>query len=155
MLLDLNILFMDHKNNEIQILRKYAEAWNLLDFDIVSSYLADDVVYKSQNVFSAISGKSKVIAFVDNKIRLISGMSRDHRVFAEIGYCNPQRDKNIQLLNAGGYPVIMMKLGDKNKPLALMLLKISIDNLIERIDICSVEPSPSEAIGTGEYPGLL
>lgn len=143
---------MNREETEIQLLRIYAKAWNRLDPEIIFPFLADDVVYESQNVLTPMIGKQNFTEYLCGKMQTISAAGDEGKVYAEIGFCGSQKGSSIQLFGAEGKPVVIMAQGVKDVPLALIFLKINENKLIQRIDVCSAVPSPASALRTGEYP---
>lgn len=145
---------MDQQKLESQLVRAYAEAWNKLDPEIIFPLLADDVIYESQNVFKPLNGKSEVEDYLRGKMQTLADAGDQNKVYAEIGYCGSQKESSVQLLGVEGKPVVVMAQGKKDLPVALVLLTINERDQIQRIDVCSVVPSPGDALRTGEYPGM-
>lgn len=46
--------------NELELVRLYAKSWNTLNPEVIKPYLAIEVVYESQQVFSTLNGKEEV-----------------------------------------------------------------------------------------------
>lgn len=145
---------MTKGRDDLDFVRIYAKAWNTLNPQELFSYLSDGIVYESQNVFNALTGKNVVCEYLSAKMEAIKNAEPEHKVYAEIGYCADQTGNRIQLLSAPqGKPVVILSQGDKEMPIALALLKVA-HAVIERIDICSVVPHPLSARRTGDYPGI-
>ncbi len=124
-----------------------ARAHNTLDASLYAPILADDVVYESQSVFSALEGKEKVLEYLAEKFETIRSYLPESRLFAELGFHGsyPMAPRTDWL------PCIVVAQGDSEDVSASVLLTIS-DGLIKRIDICTVVPSPDMAFRTGIYP---
>lgn len=143
---------MNKITNELAMVRNYAIAWNTLNYQILEPLLAESVVYESQEVLIPLKGKETVLDFIHRKMESVKNAGEEYRVFAEIGYCGCQKGNQVQLFSAyEGRPTVVIRQGKKEEPICLVLLEIK-NNLIERIDLCSIAPHPSTAIRTGIYP---
>lgn len=141
------------KPNEIEfeLLRIYARSWNLLSFDLIEPYLADDVTYDSQSVYSSLVGKPEVSEYLEGKMLTIKSGLPDCKVFAEMGYCGNERSQRVQLLGSTGRPCVVIAQNGKDDLVGLILLDVE-DGLIKTIGLCTAIPRPAMAIRTGEYP---
>ena len=138
--------------NESELVELYAKTWNTLNPAIIEPYLADDVVYESQVVFSALVGKEAVFDYLQGKMQTIKQTRYKSDVFAEIGFCGSQDGNKIQVLSASDFrPCVLMAQGNPDEVIALVLLETEAGK-IKRIDICTEVPHPSTATRTGEYP---
>lgn len=138
--------------NESELVELYAKTWNTLNPAIIEPYLADDVVYESQVVFSALIGKEAVFDYLQGKMQTIKKTRYKSDVFAEIGYCGSQDGNKIQVLSVSDFQsCVLMAQGNPDEVIALVLLETEAGK-IKRIDICTEVPHPSSAIRTGEYP---
>ena len=75
--------------NELELIRKVAKAYNNLDYKEIEGVASDDIIYESQNVFSALNGKNAVIDYLKGKFQTIKDSGNS--VFAEIGIVGMQR----------------------------------------------------------------
>lgn len=123
----------------MKFITELAKTYNNLDIRYVENLLKANVIYESQNVLTPIEGKENLINYLQNKFKIIK--DTDNLVFAEIGYLDTEKSK----------PCIILSQGNKENKGALILIKTK-DNLITRIDICTVAPHWSSAIRTNEYP---
>ncbi|WP_299061719.1 hypothetical protein [uncultured Polaribacter sp.] len=123
----------------MKFITELAKTYNNLDIRYVENLLKANVIYESQNVLTPIEGKENLIDYLQNKFKIIK--DTDNLVFAEIGYLDTGKSK----------PCIILSQGNKENKGALILIKTK-DNLITRIDICTVAPHWSSAIRTNEYP---
>lgn len=138
--------------NEIELVRLYAKSWNNLKFEIIEPFLSEDVVYESQQVFEPLVGKGAVSEYLRGKMATIKKNLLTSDIYAEIGYCRSQAGQRVQVLSAyDGRPCVLMAQGNRNIPLALVLLEVD-EGKIKRIDLCTEVPHPSSAERTGEYP---
>lgn len=138
--------------NESELVELYAKTWNTLNSAIIEPYLADDVVYESQKIFTPLVGKDAVYDYLQGKMQTIKKTRYKSDVFAEIGYCGSQDGNKIQVLSASDFrPCVLMAQGNPDEVIALVLLETEAGK-IKRIDICTEVPHPSTATRTGEYP---
>jgi len=136
---------------ELQFATLYAKCWNNLEFALIEPFLAEDVVYESQEVLTPLIGKAAVSEYLSGKMVSIKKSIVTSDVYAEIGYCGSQKGRGVRLFGSEGRPCVLVAQGDIKTPLALVLLQVTNDE-IQRIDICTVVPHPSTAIRTGVYP---
>lgn len=137
---------------EIDLVYRYAEAWNRLDLDEFAPHLAEDVAYESQNVFDVLRGREVVEDYLRQKMETVR-RSPDAEVRAEIGLCGDQRGWTVRVATAGeNRACVLLEQGSSSEPVALVLLSVEKDE-VSRIDICTVAPHPSSAHRTGIYPG--
>ena len=136
--------------NELNIIRNVAKAYNNLDYKEIEVIASDNIVYESQNVFGALNGKKEVIDYLRGKFKNMK--DSNNLVFAEIGILDSQKDSNGELLLSEGTLCLILSQGIKDNKVAVILVTTE-DGKLARIDICSVAPHWSEAMGTGEFPG--
>ena len=138
--------------NESELVELYAKTWNTLNPTMIEPYLADDVVYESQKIFTPLVGKEAVCNHLQGKMQNIKKNRHKSDVYAEIGYCGSQDGNKIQVLSAETFrPCVLMAQGNPDEVLILILLEVG-DGKIKRIDLCTEIPHPSSAMRTGEYP---
>lgn len=136
----------------MDLVYRYAEAWNRLEIDDFAPYLAADVTYTSQHVFDELRGRDEVEDHLRGKMETIR-QSSENQVRAEIGLCGDQRGATVQVLEAAeGRPCVLMQQGESQEPVVLTLLDVE-ENKVKEIGICTVAPHPSTAHRTGKYPG--
>lgn len=135
--------------NELNIIRNVAKAYNNLDYKEIEVIASDNIVYESQNVFGALNGKKEVIDYLRGKFKNMK--DSNNLVFAEIGILDSQKDSNGELLLSEGTLCLILSQGIKDNKVAVILVTTE-DGKLARIDICSVAPHWSEAMGTGEFP---
>jgi hypothetical protein len=139
---------------EIDLNYIYAEAWNTLDASLIIPYLADDVLYTSQNVFSSLKGREEVAHYLLGKMETILNSS-DRSVKAEMGFCGSQEGYRVMVWAAWeNRPCVILYQGSAIEPIALVILETK-NNLIQEIGICTVVPHPSTASKTGIFPGRV
>ena len=130
------------KNEAATIL---AKAWNNLDASLIEPYMAEDIIYWSQQVLTDMTGKNAVMNYLTDKMEIIR-KSPDDQVFAELGEAKP-----YPMAPDPAEPCVILARGDKDNIDALALLRIE-SNKINSIGICSDAPHPSTAKRSGEYP---
>ena len=122
-----------------------AKAWNNLDASLIEPYIADDIIYWSQQVLTDMTGKKAVMNYLTAKMEAARKSSHD-RVFAELGEAKP-----YPMAPDPPEPCVILARGDKDNIDALALLRIE-SNKINSIGICSDAPHPSTARRSGVYP---
>lgn len=143
---------------EMNLVYRYAEAWNRLDLDIFASFLASEVTYTSQHVFDELRGREEVEAHLRQKMEAVRS-SAGEKVRAEIGLCGSQSDSMVHVAEATEKrPCVVFQQGPSEKPVALVLLDVeekgANEGKVTGIAICTVAPHPSTARRTGIYPGF-
>jgi len=122
-----------------------ARAWNNLDASLLEPYIAQDIIFWSQQALTDMTGKNAVMAHLKTEMEKIR-KSPEERIFAELGETKP-----YSLAPDTPEPCVVLAHGDKNNVRALALLKLECGK-INSIGICSDAPHPSTARRTGEYP---
>jgi hypothetical protein len=122
-----------------------ARAWNNLDVNIIEPYIAEDIIYWSQQVLTDMTGKKAVVEYLTEKMETIRKLP-GAQVFAELGETKP-----YPMAPNPPEPCVILAQGDKNNIDALVLLKIE-SGKINSIALCSDAPHPSTARRSGEYP---
>jgi hypothetical protein len=147
----------DESTLEEDACRGLAAMWNLLDPTPLFEILAPDVVWESQMVFEPLRGRDAVTAYLTGKLETLRSTRTAHPVVAELGRCGIDRGGQVFVLSANpGRPCVIVYQGEGVRhqgPSALALVEVA-DGLVRRVDLCSVAPSPSSAVRTGEFPGL-
>jgi hypothetical protein len=128
-----------------QALREYARMINTLDERYLEPLLAEDFSYASQNVLSELSSRTEFLEYIRGKIA--TWRSHGTKLYAQMGTI---RADFAAILGIGGSPCVIVAQGTRVSQVATVLAKVDGDKL-KRLDMCIV-PSPSEAIGTGDYP---
>lgn len=121
------------------LVKTVAKSYNNLNHDVLNSVLDENIIYESQNVLKALEGKQNVLSYLEGKFKTIANSG--NQVYAELGFLDEAKQK----------PCIILSQGDKENKGVLILVKAE-NNLITRIDICTVAPHWSSAIRTDEYP---
>jgi hypothetical protein len=120
-----------------------ARAWNRLDPGVVVPLLSEGVRYESIDTELVIEGRSQVASYLERKAELIALVGEEAAVRAEIGFVatpgDPRRPCVISHQGGGG-------------AVALFLLSVDASGLIGRIEVCTVDPDPGGATGTGSFP---
>ncbi len=122
-----------------------AKAWNNLDASLLEPYMAEEVIFWSQQALTDMIGKHAVMAHLNTEMEIIR-CSPKERVFAELGETQP-----YPLAPDTAEPCVVLAHGDKSNVRALALLRLECGK-INSIGICSDAPHPSTARRTGEYP---
>ncbi|MGD1967368.1 MAG: hypothetical protein PVH74_08115 [Desulfobacterales bacterium] len=122
-----------------------ARAWNNLDASLLEPYMAQDVIFWSQQALTDMTGKNSVMAHLKTEMEMIRNSPKE-RVYAELGETKP-----YPLVPDTPEPCVVLAYGNKNNVRALALLRLECGK-INSIGICSDAPHPSTASRTGEYP---
>ena len=122
-----------------------AKAWNNLDASLIEPYIAEDIIYWSQQVLTDMTGKKAVMSYLTDKMESIRKSPED-QIFAELGETKP-----YPMAADPAEPCVILARGRKDNVGALALLKIE-SNKINSIGICSDAPHPSTAKRSGMYP---
>jgi hypothetical protein len=122
-----------------------ARAWNNLDASLLEPYMAQDVIFWSQQALTDMTGKNAVMAHLKTEMDMIRNSPKE-RVYAELGETKP-----YPLAPDTPEPCVVLAHGNKNNVRALVLLRLECGK-INSIGICSDAPHPSTARRTGEYP---
>ena len=122
-----------------------ARAWNNLDVSLIEPYMAEDVIFWSQQALTDMVGKNAVMAHLNTEMEVIRS-SPKKRVFAELGETQP-----YPLAPDNTEPCVVLAHGDRDNVRAVALLRLECGK-INSIGICSDAPHPSTARRTGEYP---
>ena len=122
-----------------------AKAWNNLDASLLEPFIADDIIFWSQQALTDMTGKNAVMAHLKTEMETLRRSPHD-RIFAELGETKP-----YPLAPDIPEPCVILAHGDRNNVRALALLRLECGK-INSIGICSDAPHPSTAKRTGEYP---
>lgn len=124
---------------ETDALRAYARMVNTLKVDPLESLLADEFVYESQKVFSALKSKSEFLNYIVPKLKTIKESGAT--VFAEMG-----------LVSAYGreQPCVVLAQNDRENLVGVVLARVDGGKL-SRLDLCIIPP-PQSAARSGDYP---
>jgi hypothetical protein len=120
-----------------------ARAWNRLDPSLLAPWLADDVRYRSLDTELELEGKATVLAYLERKMASIERVGESARIRAALG----------SLPDAAGRlrPCVISSQGDVDRA-ALFLVGINRSGLIDRVDVCTVDPDPRQAVASGVVP---
>ncbi len=127
-------------NNQWELLRKIAQAWNNLDVSYIEEEVADEVIYTSQWVFESIEGKNKLLDYLQGKFATIKS-----RVLSD------QMKLSAELASFTDGPCIVLKQEFKDRTDKSTLLIKTMDHKIQQIDLCFI-PDPEAAKLSGEIP---
>ncbi len=123
--------------NRTDALRAYAQMLNTLSVTPLEPLLADEFVYESQRVFSALTSKHEFLAYIRPKLETIR--SAHATVFAEMGMVTAYGEHQ---------PCVVLSQGQRDNLVGLVLAKVCGDRL-SRLDLCDVPP-PHTADRSGE-----
>jgi len=133
---------MDNTQTELTqegALRAYAKMLNTLDADVLEPLLAEEFVYESQTVFSALESKRAYLDYIRAKLQTIHNSGAT--VFAEIGEIDAYGE--VQ-------PCVVLAQNSAENLVGFVLARVEAGK-INRLDLCIV-PLPQAARRTGEYP---
>jgi hypothetical protein len=139
-------------NREIQInlIKGVAKAYNNLDYKEIEVIADENITYSSQSVLSSLNGKDEVINYLKEKFESIK--RSNNLVFAELAYMGTQESWTIKISDLNDEPCILLSQGSKEDKGAIILVHTNNLELVVKIEICTVVPHWSTAIGTGVYP---
>ena len=135
----------DQKLQQKEAATILARAWNNLDASLLEPYMAEDVIFWSQQALTDMTGKNAVMAHLKTEMETILNSAKE-RVYAELGETKP-----YPLAPNTPEPCVVLAHGNKNNVRALALIRLECGK-INSIGICSDAPHPSTARRTGEYP---
>jgi hypothetical protein len=117
----------------------YARMMNTLRVAPLESLLAEDFVYESQEVFSALEGRDAFLDYIRPKLETIRKAGAT--VFAEMGMVSAY----------GQYqPCVILAQYSKENLVGLVLAQVAAGK-VSRLDLCVV-PQPKSAQRSGVYP---
>ncbi len=151
---------------DLELIRKYAHSWNVLDISHVEPYFAENITYISKRYPEAVvQGKTEVLNELRSQITNIKELRIENRVYAEIGFCSPQMVEAVEFISRF-YPTmpipgievneacVVMAQESKEKIISVVLLETS-GNLIKKLLVGGMGMfSVREIVRTGEYPGI-
>ncbi len=134
-----------------EIITKVAKAYNNLDYKEIELISSDDLTYTSQSVLTSLKGKIEVLRYLKEKFKTIK--NSNNKVFAEIARMGSQQSWSIQIVTVKeGDLCVLISQGTTENKGGIILVDIDHQNLIKEINICTVVPHWTMAIGTGVYP---
>ena len=125
--------------SEQDALRAYAAMMNTLNADVLEPFLAEDFVYESQSVLSALRSKQEFLAYIRPKLETIRNARAT--VYAEMGRINAYGKDQ---------PCVVLAQNSPSNLVALVLATVE-GGMLARLDMCVVPP-PQSASRSGEYP---
>jgi hypothetical protein len=120
-----------------------AEAYSNLDSELLIDALAEDCVYESQKVLARLEGKNAIADHIRGKFKTIE----TGKAFVT---ASVRRVCRGPVSNTLGKPCVVLNQGEVG---AVVLLEISGEGKISRIDICVV-PSPADTRPLEEAGGF-
>lgn len=124
---------------EEDALRAYARMMNTLAVGDFGEFLADDFIYESQTVFSALTSKQAFLEYIEPKLKTVARANAT--VYAEMGTVSAYGRER---------PCVVLAQNDIDNLVGLVISEFS-DGKLKRLDLCVV-PSPHAARRSGEYP---
>ncbi|NLX01113.1 MAG: hypothetical protein GXY40_01075 [Syntrophomonadaceae bacterium] len=137
----------DYKSDKLeQLIILLAQSWNGLSPDTIVDYLSPDIIYESQQVLTPMVGKELVVNYLREKMAVIAQDLENSQVFAELAFW----PRPIQGQKPSEIPCILLAQGSRENTSAVVLVQ-SREELINRIDICTVVPNPAMVRRTAIY----
>jgi hypothetical protein len=124
-------------------LEALARCWNRLDPELLDPWLAAGVRYESAATDLYLSGRQAVMDYVRRKMLRIEEAGEAARIRAELGW--------VPIAGRGQRPCVISSQGDVERA-AVFLVTLSADGTIERIEVCTGDPDPRLADGSGVVP---
>lgn len=116
---------------ELKLLKQLMMAFNNLNTKLIESYLADNIIYRSEWAKMLIKGKSQVVEFLNEGFTKVQRINRSRFI----------------LLNA-----VICKIPSLNMKYCILLSMINNDNLIQAILMIKVRRSLNSRIDTYYAP---
>jgi hypothetical protein len=125
-------------------LEALARSWNRLDPELLAPWLADDARYEAPAAELFMFGREVVLEYLRRKVGRIEEAGEAARIRAELGWVR----------EAGGRrrACVISSQGELARA-ALFLVSVGKDGRIERIEVCTSDPDPRLAHGSGIVPG--
>jgi len=125
-------------------LEALARSWNRLDPELLAPWLAEQVRYESLATDLCLFGREVVLEYLRRKVARIEEAGEAARIRAELGWVR----------EAGGRrrACVISSQGELARA-ALFLVSVGKDGRIERIEVCTSDPDPRLADGSGIVPG--
>lgn len=108
----------------------------VLDSDLITAQLTEDITYEAQSVLEPLNGINEVRSYLKERFAFF----RNIAPFRDIGAMYLGR---VDLSKASDHPCLILK--TSQGPQSLWVLELSEDDKIRRIDIFTVLPDPREA----------
>jgi len=124
-------------------LEALARCWNRLDPELLGPWLAEGVRYESAATDLYLSGRQAVIDHLRRKVLRIEQVGEAARIRAELGW--------VPTAGRGRRPCVISSQGDVERA-AVFLVTVAADGKIERIEVCTADPDPRLAEGSGVVP---
>jgi hypothetical protein len=120
-----------------------ARAWNRLDPDVVAPWLDDDVRYDSLETELSLQGRTAVLEHLRRKAARIDEAGELARIRTQLGW--------VASLGGEPRPCLIADQGGVERT-ALFLVTVTEEGLIARIEVCTRDPDPALAVGSGIVP---
>ncbi len=124
-------------------LEALARSWNRLDPELLLPWLAEGVCYESLSTELCLCGRGAVLDHLRRKVRRIEEAGEAARIRAELGW--------VRTVTGGRRPCVISSQGEVERA-AVFLVTLAADRRIERIEICTSDPDPRLADGSGIFP---
>jgi hypothetical protein len=125
-------------------LEALARSWNQLDPELLAPWLADDARYEAPAAELFVFGRELVLDHLRRKVARIEEAGEAARIRAELGWVHGA---------AGGRRACVISSQGELARAALFLVSVGKDGRIERIEVCTSDPDPRLADGSGIVPG--
>jgi hypothetical protein len=127
-------------------LEALARSWNQLDPELLAPWLADDARYEVPAAELFLFGREVVLDYLRRKVTRIEEVGEAARIRAELGW--------VRGAGGGRRACVISSQGELARA-ALFLVSVEQDGRIERIEVCTSDPDPRLADGSGIVPGEL
>jgi len=124
-------------------LEALARCWNRLDPEFLGPWLAEGVCYESAATDLYLCGRQAVMDYLRRKVLRIEEAGEAARIRAELGW--------VATTSRGRRPCVISSQGDVERA-AVFLVTLAADGKVERIEVCTADPDPRLAEGSGVVP---
>jgi len=120
-----------------------ARCWNRLDAELLDPWLAEGVRYEAPATELYLCGRRAVMDYLQRKVCRIEEAGEEARIRAELGW--------VPAAGRGRRPCVISSQGDVERA-AVFLVTLAVDGKLERIEVCTADPDPRLAEGSGVVP---
>jgi len=124
-------------------LEALARSWNRLDPELLAPWLAEDVCYESLETELCLAGRRAALDHLRRKVRRIEEAGEAARIRAQLGW--------VRTVGGDRRACVISSQGDVERA-AVFLVELAADGQIERIEVCTSDPDPRLADGSGIFP---
>jgi hypothetical protein len=121
-----------------------ARSWNRLDPELLAPWLADDARYEAPSAELFLFGREAVLEYLRRKMARIDEAGEAARLRAELGWVRGSGGRRRACVISSQGELVRA---------ALFLVSMGKDGRIERIEVCTDDPDPRLADGSGTVPG--